>query len=41
MNEYNYNKEEPDQHWEGFKKMLYWIATFIIAGTILALKYCK
>lgn len=41
MNEYDIDNEQPDQHWEGFKKMLYWIVVFIIVGTIIALNCCK
>ena len=41
MNEFNIDEEDPDEHWEGFKKILFWIATFIIASIVLGLKYCK
>lgn len=34
MNEYNYNKEDPDEHWEGFKKLVI-LAVIIIIGTVL------
>lgn len=41
MNEYNIDEEEPDQHWEGFKKILIWITVLIVSGIIVALKYYK
>ena len=41
MNEYNYNQEEPDQHWEGFKKMLILVIILLAATTVTIFKYCK
>lgn len=39
MNEFNIDEEEPDQHWEGFKKLLYLIGLLLILFS-LALNYC-
>lgn len=29
MNEFNIDEEEPDKHWEGFKRLLFWIAAIV------------
>lgn len=40
MNEFNIDKEDPDQHWENFKRILFLIGGTIVVGIILILKYC-
>lgn len=40
MNEYNIDDEQPDHHWEAFKKLLYLVGGIILIGTLLLLKYC-
>lgn len=41
MNEFNIDKQEPDHHWEVFKRMLYLVGGTIVIGIVLGLKYCQ
>lgn len=41
MNEFNIDEEDPDEHWEGFKRFLILGLVLIVIGIISGLNYCK